>query len=104
MAFAGDELVGALIGKVPPGGGGWIQDVGVLPEWRRRGIARALLERSFAAFYERGLPSVALGVDTANATGATKVYEQAGMSIIRGFSIWEKMLRDGAVIAEDDDE
>ena len=47
---------------------------------------------------------MALGVDTANATGATKVYEQAGMSITRGFSIWEKMLRDGAVIAEDEDD
>ena len=104
MAFAGDRLVGTLIGKVPPGGGGWIQDVGVLPEWRRRGIARALLERSFAAFYERGLPSVALGVDTVNATGATKVYEQAGMSIVRGFSIWEKMLRDGDAIPEDEDD
>lgn len=104
MAFAGDDVVGTLIGKVPPGGGGWIQDVGVLPEWRQRGIAHALLERSFASFYERGLPSVALGVDTANATGATKVYERAGMSIVRGFSIWEKMLRDGVVTSEDDDE
>lgn len=104
MAFAGDHLVGTLVGKIPPGGEGWIQDVGVLPEWRRRGIARALLERSFAAFYERGLPSVALGVDSGNTTGATKVYEQAGMSVTRGFSIWEKMLRDGVVISEDDDE
>jgi mycothiol synthase len=104
MAFAGDKLVGTLIGKAPPGGGGWIQDVGVLPEWRRKGIARALLERSFAAFYDRGLPSVALGVDTSNATGASKVYEQAGMSIVRGFSVWEKMLRDGAVITNEDDE
>ncbi len=102
MAFAGEQLVGTLIGKIPPGGGGWIQDVGVLPEWRRRGIARALLERSFAGFYERGLSSVALGVDTANATGATKVYERAGMSIVRGFSIWEKMLRDGTIFTEDD--
>jgi mycothiol synthase len=104
MAFAGNDVVGTLISKAQPGGSGWIQDVGVLPEWRQRGIGRALLQRSFAAFYERGLTTVALGVDTANATGATKVYEQAGMSITRGFSIWEKVLREGAVVPEDEDE
>ena len=98
MAFAGDTLVGVLVGKVLPGSGGWIQDVGVLKDWRRRGIASALVERSLGSFYERGIPSVALGVDTANATGATQVYERAGMSIVRGFSIWEKMLRDGVLV------
>lgn len=102
MALDGDNVVGALVGYVMPGDEGWIKDVGVRPSWRRRGIAVALLERSFGSFYSRGVKSVALGVDSQNQTGATHLYERAGMSVVRGFAIFEKELRAGERIADED--
>ncbi len=102
MALDGDEVVGTLVGYVMPGDEGWIKDVGVRPAWRRRGIAVAMLERSFGSFFARGVTSVALGVDSQNQTGATYLYERAGMSVVRGFAIFEKELRAGERIANED--
>ncbi len=100
MALDGDEIVGTLVGFVLPGQGGWIRDVGVRSPWRRRGIAVALLERSFGSFCVRGVPSVALGVDAQNESGATHLYERAGMKVTRGFAIFEKELREGERLAD----
>jgi len=55
------------------------------------------LQHLFQRFYERGIPSVALGVDAANPTGATRLYESAGMSVIRNYVLFEKVLREGKV-------
>src|SRR4029079_10786639 len=43
----GGRSVGTCLGGAT-GGQGWIGGIGVLPEWRRRGIAGALLRRAFA--------------------------------------------------------
>jgi len=102
MALDGDEVVGTLVGYVMPGEEGWINDVGVRSAWRRRGIAVALLERSFGSFFSRGVTSVALGVDSQNQTGATHLYERAGMSVVRSFAIFEKELRAGERIEDTD--
>jgi ribosomal protein S18 acetylase RimI-like enzyme len=46
----------------------------------------------FEAARERGIGAVELGVDAANPTGATRLYERAGMHVVRSFEIWEKRL------------
>jgi mycothiol synthase len=57
---------------------GWIQELAVLRDWRRQGIATALLRASMLAFRGDGLDYAGLGVDTANLTGALRIYERDG--------------------------
>ncbi len=67
--------------------------VGVRPAWRRRGIALALLRHSFGALYQYGKRKAALVVDAQNSTGATRLYEKAGMHVQWQFIVYEKVLR-----------
>lgn len=61
---------------------GYVADLGVLPAYRGRGIAKHLLHEAFDQYAERGRKVVTLGVDSANATGATALYESVGMTPI----------------------
>jgi mycothiol synthase len=73
-------------------GGGWIDALGVRRAHRGRGLAKALLHRSFGEFYARGMPRVSLGVDAQNPTGATKLYESVGMKPELEMITFEKAL------------
>jgi len=73
----------------------WVYVLGVRPAWRRRGVAEALLGHSFGALYRAGKRKVSLEVDAENRTGATRLYEKAGMHIERRVEIFEKELRPG---------
>jgi len=75
----------------PPAG--WVGALGVRSAWRGRGYGRALLQHSFREFRRRGYTRAALGVDAANATGATQLYESVGMHAEQEFVVWEKILR-----------
>ena len=78
---------------------GWINTVATRREWRKRGLASALLRASFRAFWEHGMRVVALGVDSQNPTGATHVYEAAGMRAASSAVIFQKVLRPGKDLA-----
>jgi ribosomal protein S18 acetylase RimI-like enzyme len=69
---------------------GWVQTLGVRPPWRRRGLATALLQHSFAELQRRGARRAGLGVDAENPTGAVRLYERAGMHVDRRNDTWEK--------------
>lgn len=87
-----DEVVAATRNDPERSGGGWIGALGVRPAWRGRGLARALLLHSFREFQQRGKRRVGLGVDSENATGATKLYESVGMVVDTEQVVWEKEL------------
>ncbi len=74
---------------------GWVGTLGVLRPYRRRGLGLALLRHSFAEFYRRGRRKVGLGVDASSLTGATRLYERAGMRVARVYNMYEKELRPG---------
>lgn len=76
---------------------GWIDVLGVRPEWRKRGIGLALLHHSFRELYKRGKKSAGLGVDAESLTGATRLYRRAGMrpEPARQYDLYEKELRPG---------
>ncbi len=94
VAFEGEELVAANVCFWKRHGEwGWVGILGVRPPWRRRGIAEALLETAFAEFFRRGERRVALGVDAQNPTGATRLYEKAGMRVFWEAVVYEKELR-----------
>lgn len=74
---------------------GWINQLSVRRPWRRQGVAMALLQTAFNAFYRRGLKRAGLGVDANSLTGATRLYEKAGMSVKYRFDSYEYELRPG---------
>lgn len=74
---------------------GWIYALGVRRPWRRRGVALALLRQCFVALHARGKRTAKLGVDAASLTGATRLYERAGMQMERLYDVYEKELQAG---------
>jgi mycothiol synthase len=95
VAWDGDRVAGALLGFTLPDRG-WVQDLGVRRPWRGRGLGMALLLAAFAMFRARGQRAVSLGVDSQSITGATRLYERAGMYVERRHDLYLKPLRRGA--------
>lgn len=57
---------------------GYIEVLGVARTWRGRGIAQALLARTFAALRAEGFERAVLDVDSESPTGADGLYARAG--------------------------
>ncbi len=98
-----EVIAGCLIGltEAPKHPGiGFIDAVGVRREFRRRGLAGAMLYRSFAAFWDRGLRTVELDVDGESLTNAVALYEKVGMRIHRKLMSYEKVLREGVELGK----
>jgi mycothiol synthase len=93
LAWDGDEIGGASCCAVREGEA-WVNELGVRRPWRRRGVGLALLRQSFGEFYRRGLETGVLEVDSENPTGATRLYERAGMHVVRQSDTYEKVLRE----------
>jgi ribosomal protein S18 acetylase RimI-like enzyme len=73
----------------------YIQQLAVMPNYRRRGLALAMLHHAFNAAFSRGLSGVSLGVDAASLTNAVALYERAGMSVAAQYDAYELELRPG---------
>jgi ribosomal protein S18 acetylase RimI-like enzyme len=88
LADAGEETVGYVVPFLFETCG-YVGSLGVLKEWRGRGIGKALLRRSFAELAGRGMREARLGVDTQNVHGAVALYEGVGMSVYRRYDIFD---------------
>jgi ribosomal protein S18 acetylase RimI-like enzyme len=75
---------------------GYINYLGTVRSWRRRGLARALLTRVFAQYHARGAQGVLLGVDAASPTGALDLYIKSGMNVKSSTTSLRLVLRDGS--------
>lgn len=73
-------------------GGGFVGMLGVRRAWRQRGLGLGLLLHTFGEFWSRGIRRVSLGVDSENPTGATRLYERAGMHVESEEVTYEKAL------------
>lgn len=62
---------------------GWIHLLGVRRPWRSRGLGRALLIAGMHHLKAVGAETAMLGVDGANPTGATHLYERVGYRAVR---------------------
>ena len=69
---------------------GWIRQLAVSRDWRRRGLGTALLYQAMAEFHRRGRKELGLVVDSWNRTGAREMYERAGMRVDREHFRYEK--------------
>lgn len=94
IAWDGDQIAGYSQNRFRMGIG-WIGTLGVRRPWRKMGLGLALLQYSFGEFYKRGTTTIGLGVDASNPTGATRLYQRAGMYVASEFATYEKELRAG---------
>jgi mycothiol synthase len=98
LALDGDEIAGVSLCRLKSHEDpkmGWVNTLGVRRPWRKRGLGLALLQHSFAELQQRGQERAGLGVDASSLTGATRLYEKAGMRVLRQFDNYEKELRPG---------
>jgi ribosomal protein S18 acetylase RimI-like enzyme len=54
--------------------GGWVDKLGVLDEFRGRGLGKLLLKWGIAHAAQKGYTSIGLGADTGNESGALELY------------------------------
>jgi len=93
LAEGADEIAGVSLCKSQRRANvGHVGVLGVRPAWRNRGLGLALLLHSFHELRARGRPKADLGVDAENTTGAVRLYERAGMSVVRRSDSYEKEL------------
>ncbi|MEA3327726.1 MAG: GNAT family N-acetyltransferase, partial [Chloroflexota bacterium] len=85
VAWDGDEVVSSVMNYIDHDYNkkfgrkrGWTENISTRREWRRRGIARALIVHSMHMHKAKGMTEVALGVDTNNPSGALKLYQNLG--------------------------
>lgn len=102
IAWDGDEIAGGIINGIHPDENealgirrGWLDSVFTRRQWRRRGLARALIARSLVLLRDRGMTSAGLGVDADNPSGALGLYEEAGFEIDERFNAWRKPMEEG---------
>ncbi len=82
LAEVGGDLVGAQLGYSFDDVA-WVGALAVSPRSRGRGLGMALLRDAFQRFAEVGYTRAELEVDAGNTTGATRLYERAGMTVTR---------------------
>jgi mycothiol synthase len=86
LAVADGKIVGAALNWDE----GYIKDLVVHPDWRGRGLGKALVYQTFGEFKRRERPRVTLKTDSNNPTDAWRLYERAGMRKERTYEIFQK--------------
>jgi ribosomal protein S18 acetylase RimI-like enzyme len=87
LAYADGELVGAVIAlDLPETNEGYVEQLAVRADQRNKGIARAMLDETCAAFYHLGRRSCILW--THSGTGALGMYERLGMHVRRSTTVY----------------
>ena len=91
LAWADGAVVGGSL-AFPDLERAWVLDLFVADAERGRGLGLALLQETFARLWPLGVRHVGLEVDAENETGATRLYEKAGMRVTRRFDVYEEAL------------
>ncbi len=99
IAWAGDEVVGMVRSFIRDGENeelgvlrGHTEHIHVSREWRRKGLASALLARSLILLRENGMKDATMDVDAFNLSGAVRVYERLGFRKTNHFAFFRKPL------------
>ena len=97
VAWDGDEVAGIVHNFVDEAENeeygrrrGYTEGIGVRRPWRRRGLAKALIARSFWVLRAHGLTEAALGVDAENPSGALRLYETMGFQVVKRETTFRK--------------
>ena len=97
VAVAAGEVVGYTANEAYPEdweaagrSEAWIGGLGVVGEWRKRGIATALLAHSMVAMKDDGIDVAMIGVDAASTTGAQHLYQAVGFKTKITATTWQR--------------
>lgn len=69
---------------------GWLGQIGVLREWRGRGVATAVMCQVMRVMADAGFEDACLDVDSENPSGAVGLYERLGFSRRERWIRWAK--------------
>ena len=99
VAWDGDEIAGMVLNFVNAEENreyerqrGYTETICVRRPWRQRGLARALIARSFSLLKKLGMTEAALGVDAQNPNGALALYKSMGFRAVRRVTTYRKPL------------
>jgi ribosomal protein S18 acetylase RimI-like enzyme len=99
IAHDGSEVAGGVQGRIDPVENayhgrerGYLEGVWVRRPWRRRGLARALIARTFQVLRDRGMTSAYLSVDGLNPNQAMDLYEGLGFTSVSTTYDWQMPL------------
>ncbi|NQT85572.1 GNAT family N-acetyltransferase [bacterium] len=102
LAMDNDQIAGFCFCSPQSGtdtSAGYVNSLAVLRPWRKRGLGLALLHHAFGVFKQKGKVSAALHVDAQSLTGATRLYEKAGMHVDQLSHEYQLELRAGVDLA-----
>jgi GNAT superfamily N-acetyltransferase len=88
IAYEGDERAGVAVLAIR-GAAGWCGGFGVVPERRGRGVGRRLMEELLKSARAAGVRRLTLEV-LADNTAARRLYEGAGMRVVRNLFVLER--------------
>jgi GNAT superfamily N-acetyltransferase len=71
---------------------GWVDHLSVRREWRNQGIGKALLLHTFSEFFQRGIRTIKLSVDSKSLTNAPRLYESVGMKTVQKYHVYKKVI------------
>ena len=97
IAWHGDEVAGMVRSyiSVPENEEfnrkwGYTENIGVLRPYRGKGLAKALIARSFQVVKDHGMEQAALGVDAENPSGALHLYKLMGFEEYQRWKTYRK--------------
>ena len=99
IAWAGDEVAGGVLNFIDPKENeengrlrGYTETIFVRRPWRKQGVAKALIARSFQVLKDEGMTEAALGVDAENLSGALHLYRKMGFEEVKRGMTFRKPL------------
>jgi ribosomal protein S18 acetylase RimI-like enzyme len=99
IAWDGDQVAGVAFNFINANDNahygfqrGQVRSLAVRRPWRGRGLGRALLVHSLHAHRERGMTEATLGVDAENPSGALKLYESVGFTVLNKDVLYQKQI------------
>ena len=99
VAWDGDQVAGMVLNFVNREENeeynrqrGYTEGICVRRPWRRRGLAKALIARSFRMHRDLGMTEAALGVDAQNPNGALQLYKSMGFRPVKRHTTYRKPL------------
>ncbi|MBN1231566.1 MAG: GNAT family N-acetyltransferase [Anaerolineales bacterium] len=97
VAWDGDKVAGMVLNfldkeenEVWNRKRGYTETIAVLREYRKKGVAKAIITESIRMFAEMDMEETALGVDAVNPSGALQLYEYFGYQETKREIVFEK--------------
>lgn len=97
VAWDGDEVAGMVQNFIDHAQNkeygrlrGYTEGISVRRPWRRQGLAKALIARSFRLLKDLGMTEAALGVDAQNPNGALQLYKSMGFQVVKRMTTYRK--------------